>query len=160
MSFGRYSPDIKLMQETARNSEMHHQHCAMFLDIKISGYNRYNRYSNTTSIHAETVAINNFVFYYRKKGYKDEQIRRKLKKHSLLIIRINNDVDKAKKQPCRYSMPCTDCINNLNTHGIKQIIITTDDGKLESIRKNNYGDGIASSGRRYINTLNTLKASK
>jgi hypothetical protein len=93
MSFGRYSPDIKLMQETARNSEMHHQHCAMFLDIKISGYNRYNRYSNTTSIHAETVAINNFVFYYRKKGYKDEQIRRKLKKHSLLIIRINNDVD-------------------------------------------------------------------
>ena len=160
MSFGRYSPDIKLMQETARNSEMHHQHCAMFLDIKISGYNRYNRYSNTTSIHAETVAINNFVYYYRKKGYKDEQIRRKLKKHSLLIIRINNDVDKAKKQPCRYSMPCTDCINNLNTHGIKQIIITTDDGKLESIRKNDYGDGIASSGRRYINTLNTLNTLK
>ena len=78
----------------------------------------------------------------------------------MLIIRINNDVDKAKKQPCRYSMPCTDCINNLNTHGIKQIIITTDDGKLESIRKNDYGDGIASSGRRYINTLNAVNALK
>ena len=160
MCFGRYSSDIKMMLDEAKNSEMHQQHCAMFLDIKISGYNRYNRYSNNTSIHAEDDAINNFVFYYRRRNCNVDKIRRKLKKHSLLIIRINNNVKTYKNQPCRYSMPCTDCINKLNIHGIKQIIITTDDGMLECIRKNDYGDGIGSSGRRYIDSLNAVNALK
>ena len=42
-----------------------------------------------TTIHAEVNTINKFIELHRKKGYKDSDIRRKLGKQCLIVIRIN-----------------------------------------------------------------------
>lgn len=113
------------------------------------GYNRHDTMGG--SVHAELAAIETFIAVYRRKGYNDMQIRSKLRKHTLVIIRVNNDRTAAKSNPCRYSMPCTDCISALKAYGIKQIAITTDDGDICTFRCSQLGDGVISSGRRKRN---------
>lgn len=155
ITFGRYNPDISRMCITAKKSEMQQKHCAMFLGTDIYGYNRHYNINNTKgTIHAEVDAIENFIFYHQKKGYNDDQIRRKLKKHTIIIMRINNDTEMSKINPCRYSMPCSDCIKTLQIYGVKNVAITTDSGIIEITKSHNLGSGILSSGRRNMFVVN------
>jgi pyrimidine deaminase RibD-like protein len=145
-SYGRYTPDITQMCSAARNSEMYHKHCSKFLGSNIMGYNRHNKRGDST--HAEVAAITNFISLYRKKGYNDRQIRSKLGKHTLFIIRVNNDRESAKTNPCRYSMPCSDCICALKNFGVKNVVVTSDNGELLTIRCSQLTEGVTTSGRR------------
>ena len=148
-AYGRYSPDISRMCTSARRSEMRQKHCAMFLGTDIIGYNRHdNMGSIKGTIHAEAAAIQNFIYTHQKKGYDADYIRRKLKKQTLFVMRINNDAETFDSNPCRYSMPCTDCIKILHYYGIKKIVITTDSGSVEFMRSKELGEGVMSSGRR------------
>ncbi len=154
-SLGRYINDISKMCHTAKRSEMQQKHCAMFLGTDIYGYNRHDNIGNTKgTIHAEVDAIENFIFYHQKKGYTNDHIRRKLKKHTMVIMRMNNDTEMFKINPCRNSMPCSDCIRILQFYGVKTVAITTDNGNVEFTKSKNLGEGILSSGRRNMFVVN------
>ena len=161
ISFGRYTPEIYRMCNTAKRSIMQQKHCAMFLGTDIFGYNRHDNIGKTKgTIHAEVDAIENFISQHQKRGYNNEQIRRKLKKHTMVIMRMNNDTEGFKMNPCRYSMPCADCIKILQAYGIKAVAITTDNGNVEIIKSNDLGEGLQSSGRRNMFVVQRLPKSQ
>ena len=148
-NYGRYIPDISKMCNSAKRSEMRQKHCAMFLGTDIIAYNRHDNFGSIKgTIHAEAAAIQNFIYSHQKRGYDYDYIRRKLKKQTLFVMRINNDATTFDENPCRYSMPCTDCIKILNYYEIKKVIITNDCGQVEFFRSKELGEGIMSSGRR------------
>jgi pyrimidine deaminase RibD-like protein len=148
-AYGRYSPDISRMCNSAKRSEMRQKHCAIFLGTDIIGYNKHDNIGNIKgTIHAEATAIQNFIYYYKKKGYDADYIRRKFKKQTLFVMRMNNDAETFDINPCRYSMPCSDCIKILQHYGIKKVVITTDGGNVECKRSKELGEGVMSSGRR------------
>ena len=80
------------------------------------------------TMHAEVNTINKYIALYRKKGYKDSDIRRKLGKQCLIVVRINNN--KNAEFPVTNSAPCSDCIQYLKQYNIQKIIYSIDDGNL------------------------------
>jgi hypothetical protein len=100
-----------------------------------------------TTIHAEVNTINKFIELHRKKGYKDSDIRRKLGKECLIVIRINKintEFDKSLKN----SAPCANCVNFLKNNNIHKIIYSIDDGTLQFSRVRDLEDTHLSRGQR------------
>jgi len=83
-----------------------------------------------TTIHAEVNTINKFIELHRKKGYKDSDIRRKLGKQCLIVIRINTKMDRV----LTNSAPCLNCVHFLKNNNIQKIIYSLNDGTLQFSR--------------------------
>ena len=84
------------------------------------------------TMHAEVNTINKFIELHRKKGYKDSDIRRKLGKQCLIVIRINTKIDR--DNTLKNSAPCSDCVKFLQNNNIHKIIYSMDDGTLHFSR--------------------------
>jgi len=99
-------------------------------------------------MHAEVNTINKYIALYRKRGYKDADIRRKLGKQCLIVVRISND----KNTECsvKNSAPCRDCIKYLKQYNIQKIIYSIDDGNLHFERVKNLEETHISRGQRSI----------
>jgi hypothetical protein len=114
--------------------------------------------SNT--IHAEVNTITKYIELYRRKGYKDVDIRRKLGKETLIVIRINKNIDKHIENQFKNSAPCGECIKFLKQYNIKKIIYSIDDGSLQFSRVKELDDTHISRGQRAINRLILLEKEK
>jgi len=114
--------------------------------------------SNT--IHAEVNTIIKYVDLYRRKGYKDIDIRRKLGKETLVVIRIakkiDTHLDTNKENQLKNSAPCSECIKFLKKYNIKKIIYSIDDGSLEFSRVKELDNTHISRGQRGINRMRKL----
>jgi len=98
------------------------------------------------TIHAEVNTINKFIELHRKKGYKDSDIRRKLGKQCLIVIRINIKIDRG----LTNSAPCANCVNFLKNNNIHKIIYSLDDGTLHFSRVKDLDTTHLSRGQRAI----------
>ena len=109
--------------------------------------------SNT--IHAEVNAITKYIELYRRKGYKDGDIRRKLGKETLVVIRINKNVGDENRIDNQFknSAPCAECIKYLKHYNIQKIIYSIDDGSLQFSRVKELDDTHISRGQRARNRL-------
>ena len=114
--------------------------------------------SNT--IHAEVNTITKYIELYRRKGYKDGDIRRKLGKETLIVIRINkNGVDNNRvdiENQFKNSAPCAECVKFLKHYNIQKIIYSIDDGSLQFSRVKELDDTHISRGQRAINRLRCI----
>ena len=100
------------------------------------------------TIHAEVNVIKKYIALYRKKGYKDSDIRRKLGKECMIVVRINNK--ETPDTPFSYSAPCSHCVQYLKKYNIQKIIYSIDDGNLKFERVKNLTDTHLSRGQRAI----------
>ena len=98
--------------------------------------------------HAEVAALLNYVYLLRRRGYKESDIRRKLGKECLVVVRINND--KNSPIPFKNSAPCSDCITKLRAYNIQKIMYTLDDGTFHFERVRDLGEGRLSRGARAL----------
>ena len=106
--------------------------------------------SNT--IHAEVNTIIKYIDLYRRKGYKDSDIRRKLGRETLIVVRIskiNIDIENNFKN----SAPCSNCVKFLKQYNIQKIIYSIDDGSLQFSRVKELDDTHISRGQRAINRM-------
>ncbi len=114
--------------------------------------------SNT--IHAEVNTITKYIELYRRKGYKDGDIRRKLGKETLVVIRINknveNNIDNRIDNQFKNSAPCSECIKFLKHYNIQKIIYSIDDGSLQFSRVKELDDTHISRGQRALNRLRDM----
>lgn len=132
------------LSHIASNSELLQQHGATITRsgyrpvVAAMGYNHYVacRYStDKPSDHAEKVALTKFRQYYQSRAASDAKIRRKLKKTSILVARLNSstalaDVDGCNHTPqFRNSAPCYNCTALLKAYGVRKVIFTTDGGE-------------------------------
>ena len=133
------------LANAARNSELLQQHGATLTRsgyrpvVAAMGYNHYVacRYStDKPSAHAEKVALTKFRDYYQARAASDAKIRRKLKKTSILVARINQaattlaDADGCEHTPLfRNSAPCYHCTALLKAYGVRKVVFTTDGGE-------------------------------
>jgi hypothetical protein len=101
-----------------------------------------------TTIHAEVNTINKFIELHRKKGYKDSDIRRKLGKQCLIVIRINTKIDR--DNILKNSAPCLNCVKFLQNNNIHKIIYSMDDGTLQFSRVKDLDTTHLSRGQRAI----------
>ena len=101
-----------------------------------------------TTIHAEVNTINKFIELHRKKGYKDSDIRRKLGKQCLTVIRINTKLDR--DNTFKNSAPCVNCVKFLQNNNIHKIIYSMDDGKLQFSRVKDLETTHVSRGQRAL----------
>lgn len=114
--------------------------------------------SNT--IHAEVNTINKYIESYRRKGYKDSDIRRKLGHETLIVIRIDkhrvddNPIDIRNK--LKNSAPCSECIKFLHHYNIQKIVYSIDDGSLQFSRVKDLDDTHISRGQRALNRLRIM----
>ena len=108
--------------------------------------------SNT--IHAEVNTITKYIELYRRKGYKDEDIRRKLGKETLVVIRINKNG--GHDNDFKNSAPCAECVKFLKHYNIQKIIYSIDDGSLHFSRVKELDDTHISRGQRAINRLRNM----
>jgi len=106
----------------------------------------------SSTIHAEVNTINKFIELYRKKGYKDADIRRKLGKQCLIVIRINTKIDRNNNNnnTLRNSAPCSECVKFLQNNNIHKIIYSLDDGTLHFSRVKDLDKTHLSRGQRAI----------
>jgi len=119
--------------------------------------------SNT--IHAEVNTITKYIDLYRRKGYKDIDIRRKLGKETLVVIRIaknienhiENHIDNHTENQLKNSAPCSECIKFLKKYNIQKIIYSVDDGSLLFSRVKDLDDTHISRGQRAINRMRKLE---
>jgi uncharacterized protein YijF (DUF1287 family) len=115
--------------------------------------------SNT--IHAEVNTITKYIDLYRRKGYKDIDIRRKLGKETLVVIRIAKNIDTHIENHIEHKMknsaPCSECITFLKKYNIQKIIYSIDDGSLEFSRVKNLDNTHISRGQRAINRMRKLE---
>ena len=111
--------------------------------------------SNT--IHAEVNTITKYIELYRRKGYKDGDIRRKLGKETLIVIRINkNGGNGGNNNEFKNSAPCAECIKFLKNYNIQKIIYSIDDGSLHFSRVKELDDTHISRGQRALNRLRNI----
>ena len=106
-------------------------------------------------MHAEVNIINKYIDQYRRKGYKDSVIRRKLGKECITVIRINNN--KNSDIPFTNSAPCSQCIQYLKQHNIHKINYSLNDGTFHFERVKDLGEGRLSRGSRAIQRDKLLK---
>lgn len=130
----------------ARNSELLQQHAAV---LTRSGYrpamtiNNYNHYTSCRhsvdkpSLHAEKVALSKYHDYYQQRNANVAKIRRKMKRTSMIIVRLNpaqngnrdsdDDGDDITILPqFKNSTPCYHCLELLKFYGVNKVIFTTD----------------------------------
>ena len=100
------------------------------------------------TIHAEVNTIQKYIESYRKKGYKDSDIRRKLGKQCLIVIRINTKIDNGVVNVFKNSAPCSKCVEFLKQNNIHKIIYSLDDGTLHFSRVKDLDDTHISRGQR------------
>ena len=143
------------LAHTARNSELLQQHAAVLTRSgyrpvgQATGYNHYVacHYSvDKPSAHAEKVALTKFRRYHQMRAANDAKIRRKLKKTSILVARLNTRQAQALPnlpnqqnppnpdlhqctQQFRNSAPCYHCTALLKSYGVSKVIFTTDYGE-------------------------------
>ena len=98
--------------------------------------------------HAEVNIINKYIALYRKKGYKDADIRRKLGKECMILVRINNNENS--DIPFCNSAPCSHCVQYLKQYNIQKIIYSVDNGHLKFERVKNLTETHLSRGQRAI----------
>jgi|TARA_Y100000389_G_C17367500_1_gene467126 deoxycytidylate deaminase len=98
--------------------------------------------------HAEVAVLLQWVYLLRRRGYKDADIRRKLGKECLIVVRINND--KSSSIPFKNSAPCSECITKLRQYNIQKIMYSLDDGTFHFERVRDLGEGRLSSGARAL----------
>lgn len=129
----------------ARNSELLQKHAAT---LTRSGYRpampptrNYNHYvschysTDKPSAHAEKVALTKFRRYHQSRAANDAKIRRKLKKTSILIARINplaadNHTHTHEDIPqFKNSAPCFHCLELLKDYGVRKVVYTLDGGE-------------------------------
>ena len=109
-----------------------------------------------TTIHAEVNTIQKYIELHRKKGYKDADIRRKLGKQCLIVIRINTklnrdrDRDMDRDSTLKNSAPCSECVKFLQNNNIHKIIYSLDDGTLYFSRVKDLDTTHLSRGQRAI----------
>jgi len=115
-----------------------------------------------TTIHAEVNTIQKYIELHRKKGYKDADIRRKLGKQCLIVIRINTklnrdrdrdgdrDRDLGINNTLKNSAPCSECVKFLQNNNIHKIIYSLDDGTLHFSRVKDLDTTHLSRGQRAI----------
>ena len=111
-----------------------------------------------TTIHAEVNTIQKYIELHRKKGYKDADIRRKLGKQCLTVIRINTklnrdrdrDRDMDRDSTLKNSAPCSECVKFLQNNNIHKIIYSLDDGTLYFSRVKDLDTTHLSRGQRAI----------
>lgn len=143
---------LSKLAQVATNSELGQQHAAVLTRAgnrpitTTIGYNHYEscRYStDKPSAHAEKVALTKFRRHHQARASNDAKIRRKLKKTSILIARINTrhaqmhatnpDLQDGDQHPCtnqfRNSAPCYHCTALLKSYGVRRVIFTTDGGE-------------------------------
>jgi hypothetical protein len=132
------------LAHTARNSELLQQHAAVLTRSgyrpvgQATGYNHYVacRYSvDKPSAHAEKVALTKFRRYHQMRAANDAKIRRKLKKTSILVARLNPAAAITTDNICTHppqfknSAPCHHCTALLKAYGVSKVIFTTDYGE-------------------------------
>ena len=109
-----------------------------------------------TTIHAEVNTIQKYIELHRKEGYKDADIRRKLGKQCLTVIRINTklnrdrDRDMDRDSTLKNSAPCSECVKFLQNNNIHKIIYSLDDGTLYFSRVKDLDTTHLSRGQRAI----------
>lgn len=131
------------LAHVARNSELLQQHAAVLTHSgyrpmsQTTGYNHYVACRNSAdkpSAHAEKVALTKFRRYHQVRDANDAKIRRKLKKTSILVVRLNttavpNDDACVHLPQFKNSAPCSQCTALLKVYGVKKVIFTTDCGE-------------------------------
>ena len=100
--------------------------------------------ANQLTTHSEENVINKYINKYRRKGYNDDDIRRKLGKQCIIVVRISND------NIITNSAPCANCIKCLKNNNIKKIIYSLNDGTLQFSRVKDLDDTHISRGQRAI----------
>jgi len=137
----------------ARNSELLQQHAAVLTRSgyrqidNATGYNHYVacRYSvDKPSAHAEKVALTKFRRHHQIRAANDAKIRRKLKKTSILVARLNPQApipalipapEPANADPhihlhqFKNSAPCYHCTALLKAYGVRKVVFTSDGGE-------------------------------
>lgn len=121
-----------------------------------------------TTIHAEVNTIQKYIELHRKKGYKDSDIRRKLGKQCLTVIRINTKLNRGRDRDrdrdrnmdrdrdfdinntLKNSAPCSECVKFLQNNNIHKIIYSLDDGTLHFSRVKDLDTTHLSRGQRAI----------
>lgn len=138
MSASAIDHNLRMLAPCARNSELLQQHAAIIMRsgyrpvVVAMGYNHYApcHYSiDKPSAHAEKVAISKFCHYYQARAASDAKIRRKLKKTSILVARINQDASHTQIHQFRNSAPCYHCNALLKSYGVRKVVFTTDGGE-------------------------------
>ena len=114
--------------------------------LKVEGKNGKN--ANQLTTHSEQNVIDKYIKLYRRKGYKDDDIRRKLGKQCIIVVRISND--KNVDTIITNSAPCSQCVKCLKKNNIKKIIYSLDDGTLQFSRVRDLDDTHISRGQRAI----------
>ena len=137
---------LSKLAHVARNSELLQQHAAVLTRAgnrpvsNATGYNHYVacRYSiDKPSAHAEKVALTKFRRHHQMRAANDAKIRRKLKKTSILVVRLNpltstnpahthDDIPQFKN-----SAPCYHCMELLKNYGVQKVVFTLDCGELQ-----------------------------
>jgi len=143
------------LADVARNSELLQQHAAVLTRSgyrpigNATGYNHYVacRYSvNKPSAHAEKVALTKFRRHYQMRAANDAKIRRKLKKTSILVARLNpqsqaisqalvpalitsNNDSCLHQTQFKNSTPCYHCTALLKAYGVRKVVFTSDSGE-------------------------------
>lgn len=142
------------LAHVASNSELLQQHAAVLTRSgyrpigNAAGYNHYVacRYStDKPSAHAEKVALTKFRRHHQMRDANDAKIRRKLKKTSILVARLNpqhasiptispataavNPVHYIHSHQFKNSAPCYHCTALLKAYGVRKVIFTSDDGE-------------------------------
>ena len=118
----------------------------LLIDILVK---KNGKLSNT--IHAEVNTIIKYIELYRRKGYKDTDIRRKLGKETLIVVRFNTIANQFKN-----SAPCANCIQYLKQFNIQKIMYSIDDGSLQFSRVKELDTTHISRGQRAINRMQSL----
>lgn len=168
------SPNVlNQLSKEALNSELLMRHAAMIhrsgkKQTTILGHNHYmtSPYSkDNISVHAEQAVITRFINSMRKyTNANDAKIRRKLNKITMIIIKLNTNVQSIDKIDCtclKLSDPCIECLTALKKYGIKKIIVSQnyendDDINICMKKINTITSGILSSGSRYKKSQKNL----
>lgn len=142
---------LSKLAHVARNSELLQQHAAVLTRAgnrpvsNATGYNHYVacRYSiDKPSAHAEKVALTKFRRHHKMREANDAKIRRKLKKTSILVVRLNpqalapglanttfNNESCLHQPQFKNSTPCYHCTALLKAYGVRKVVFTTDCGE-------------------------------
>ena len=109
---------LKIAINQARNSDAAHKHGSVLIckNQIFTGYNHFTGCSTTSmTIHAEEHAITNFINWCRLRRCSDTYIRRKIRKSTLLTVRV-------KDESVKYSPPCGTCVKMIQKYEIKHVV--------------------------------------
>lgn len=109
---------ISIAKNQARNSDATHKHGSVLIckNQVFTGYNHFTIGSfSSLTVHAEEHAIANFINWCKLRCFSDTYIRRKLRKSTLLTVRVKDD-------RIKYSPPCNSCAKLIQKYEIKRVV--------------------------------------